>query len=559
MPEPSPWALEGWRHTTLMTMLQAATCVAPGRFEHSAALTTWEPLPTLANVALNFRQGGQAVLGHLISPEIGEVRRAQVRLTEDQLFPHWLVAADTRFGKTVLAQRIVYEMLLHHRCRVIACDFAAGWRDLIGVLGFTTQPVEYGSLYPGAARPLHFNCLRVGPNIDAASTLAALVDLTAMAGRFGERQYGFLHQTLRDVYLENGVLTEDDWVLDDLVVIPEPKEVENGKPKGPVYRAPRQGQDRWGWLRTTEKALINARRRARGEDDLPNKPVRLLDLHPDPLTARADRHAIAAYRSRRVDVRRWVERLTQLRDSFKRLPTSFDSIQGILNRLQLLAEGELGRMLGAGDDSLTIEELAWPQGLAVIEAGEGEALSAFTKSLLFSIIAWRIYTDAVKRWQQANMRGERVPHTVIVLEEANKIYGSVEAGSANQTDAPHHSDLFPKMHRDAGKYDLTFINNLQSPGEIPLPIVTSSNNVAISKLQGDVDAKVALAALGFSPHGLHDLRLYHLLTGKIAQAQFVVKLGLHTDRTQIAPFLMRPLRLALAPVTDRDILKQFTY
>jgi hypothetical protein len=50
-------------------------------------------------------------------------------------------------------------------------------------------------------------------------------------------------------------------------------------------------------------------------------------------------HAIAAYRSRRVDVRRWVERLTQLRDSFKRLPTSFDSIQGILNRLQLLAEG----------------------------------------------------------------------------------------------------------------------------------------------------------------------------------------------------------------------------
>ena len=139
--------------------------------------------------------------------------------------------------------------------------------------------------------------------------------------------------------------------------------------------------------------------------------MRLLDLHPDPLTARADRHAIAAYRSRRVDVRRWVERLVQLRDSFKRLPTSFDSIQGILNRLQLLAEGELGRMLGAGDDSLTIEELAWPQGLAVIEAGEGEALSAFTKSLLFSIIAWRIYTDAVKRWQQAtHARRARAPH-----------------------------------------------------------------------------------------------------------------------------------------------------
>jgi hypothetical protein len=90
----------------------------------------------------------------------------------------------------------------------------------------------------------------------------------------------------------------------------------------------------------------------------------------------------------------------------------------------------------AGEDSLTIEELAWPQGLAVIEAGEGEALSAFTKSLLFSIIAWRIYTDAVKRWQQAQARGERVPHTVIVLEEANKIYGSVEAGASSASPMP---------------------------------------------------------------------------------------------------------------------------
>ena len=559
MPERSPWALEGWRHTTLMTLLQAATCVAPGRFEHGAALTVWEPLPDLANVALNFLHG-EAMLGRLISPETGEVRHAPVRLTEQQLFPHWLIAADTRFGKTVLAQRLVYSMLRQERCRVIVCDFAAGWRDLLALVGHGDQnAVEYGSLYPSAARPLHFNCLRVGPHIDAASTLAAILDLTATAGRFGERQYGFLHQTLRDVYLENGVLTDDDDVLDDVFAIPEPKT--DGRSTGSVYQSPHLGKHCWGWLRSDERDLINVRRQARGEPDLPARAVRLRDLHPDPLIARADRQAIAAYRSRNVDMRRWVARLTQLRDAFKRTPTSFDSIQGILNRLQLLAEGELGRMLGAGEDSLTIEELAWPQGLAVLEAGEGEALSAFAKSLLFSIIAWRIYTDAVQRWKQALERGERVPHTVSVLEEANKIYAGVAAGSgvSSPSEPPRQSDLLPKAHRDAGKYAITFIDNLQSPHEIPPSIVTSANNLVLSRLKGDADAQLALTTLGYSPHGMHDISLYHFLTGGISQAQFILKLGLHTDRTKIAPFLLRPLQLAMAPVTDRDLLREFSY
>lgn len=556
MPERSPWALEGWRHTSLNTMLQAAALTAPGLFEHGAALTVWEPLPALANVALHFRRG-TARLGQLISPETGEVRTARVALTEQQLFAHWLIAADTRFGKTVLAQRAVHEMLLHHQCRIVVCDFAAGWRDLISVVERSNR-LDYGSLYPSAAWPLHFNFLRVGPHVAAADTLSAILDLTAVAGQFGERQFGFLRQTLTDVYLENGVLTNEPWVLDDLAASSPALIEPPTRSKKPVksYQPPQKGVELWGWLRPAERDLINTRRRSRGERELPAGPIRLRDLHPNRLIAMDDRHAIASLRSRQVDVRRWVARLIQLRDSFQRMPTSYDSIQGILNRMDVLGDSELGELLGAGDDSLMIEDLAWPQGIAIIEAGAGGELSAFVKSLVFLILMWRVYRDAVQRWALAQDRGERVPHTVIVLEEANKIYGSVDS-TAKQKETPRASTILPDIHRDSGKYNITLMNLCQSPAEVPDPVRSSSNNAAISALKGDRDAQTAMSALGFSPHGMHDVSLYRFITGKMVPAQFIMKFSLNADRTQVAPFLLRPLKLDLPRVTDTDLVRQF--
>jgi hypothetical protein len=560
MPEKSPWALEGWRHTSLNTLLQAAALTAPGLFEHGAALTVWEPLPPLANVALHFRRGGHATLGHLISPETAEVREAAVRLVESQLFAHWLIAADTGLGKSVLGQRLVYEMVKHQRCRVVVCDFAAGWRDLMRVVGQDGgHHFECASLYPSAARPLHFNFLRVGPHVDAESTLNALVDLTTNAGQLGERQAGYLLQTLKDVYLECGVLTEDDWVLDDLTPAENKPDAAEDKPRKNTrrYIPPQQGVQLWGWLQPDERDVINACRRQRGEPDLPDRSIRLRDLHPNPLFAASDRHALAVHRSRQADVRRWVERLTQLRDSFLKMSTSYDSIQGILNRLAVLAQGRVGRMLGAGDDSLTLEDLAWPQGLAVLEAGPSAHLTPFAKSLLFSIILWRLYTDAVKRWEIAQDRGESLPHTVLVLEEANKIYGGVADGKSKTQEAPKQSQLFEEMHRDSRKYGITFVDLGQSPSRLPEAVLSSANNKAISKLQNDADAKAAMSALGYSPHGVHDVGMYHLITGRLAQKQFIVKLGLDDDPTRIAPFLMKPLKLDVARVTDLDLVQQF--
>ena len=558
VPERSPWALEGWRHTTLVTLLQAATYVAPGRFEHGAALTIQEPIPPFANVALHFRQGTAAV-GYLHSGETGEVRQALVRLTPYQLFAHWLFAADTRFGKTVYAMRLVYEMLRRHRVRIIVGDFAAGWRDLLRVVGGGDgNQYEFGSLYPNSARPLQFNFLRVGPHIDAESTLNALIDLTTNAGQLGERQYGFLYKTLRDLYLEYGVLTEDDWVLDDVHPIVTSLSASGAASKGSIYHEPEQGRQQWGWLKPAERDLINQRRAARSERALPDTPVRLRDLHVDSELARADRHALAAYRSRRVTVREWVARLTELRDSFKRQPTSYDSIQGVLNRLARLAEGELGRMLSAREDTLTVEELAWPQGLAVIEAGAGGRLSEFAKVLLISILVWRIYTDAVKRWERARETGEFLPQTVIVLEEANKLFNGTAENSSQGRETPKTSELLASQYRDAAKYGITFIGIGQSPHEFPEAVITSSNNIAVSRLKGDRDVKTALAALGYSPMGFHDNPYYRFIAGGIPATQFITKLGLNTERDQLAAFVVRPRPLRLSPVTDADLIREFS-
>lgn len=531
VPERSPWALEPYRHTTLLTNLQAATLVAPSLIEHGVALTVQELVPEFASATRGYREGSAAI-GHFFSIETGEIRQAApIRLMPDQLFVNWLFAADTRFGKTVYAMRVVREMLAHHACRVLVGDFAAGWRDLLRLNDLQQTNIEFGSLYPHAPRPLHFNLLRVGPHVDAESTLNATVDLITNAGRMGERQYGFLRETLRNLYLRLGVLTEDDEVLT---------------------------HEQWGLVQDDERELLNRLRTERGEELLPTEPVSLLDLHPNPMIARAERQALASHRSRLADIRVWVKDLQALRDKFSRQPASYDSIQGILNRLKRLAEGEAGRMFGAGNDSLQIEELAWPGGLAVLEAGAGGHLSDFAKAVLISLIVWRFYTDAVRRWETARGQGKQVPYTVIVIEEANKVLGGVADKAGGENEAPRTSELFDAMSRDCGKYRIVFVYISQSPSLLPPGIVSSSNNIAISRLKGERDIRAVLPTLGYSPLGFHDNPIYRFIAGGIPVAQFITKIGQQSDRALIAPLLMQPLQLQLTPVTDAEIVDHFS-
>jgi hypothetical protein len=192
-----------------------------------------------------------------------------------------------------------------------------------------------------------------------------------------------------------------------------------------------------------------------------------------------------------------------------------------------------------------------------LAAGAGGHLSDFAKAVLISLIVWRFYTDAVRRWEVGRERGMPVPYTVIVIEEANKVLGGVADKSGGENEAPRTSELFDTMSRDCGKYRIVFVYISQSPSLLPPGIVSSSNNIAISRLKGERDLRAVLPTLGYSPQGFHDNPYYRFIAGGIPVAQFVTKLGQQTDRALIAPLLMQPLQVQATPVTDADIVRQF--
>jgi hypothetical protein len=64
--ETNPWALEPWKDTSLLTMLQAATYIAPAAFEQGTAVTVREQVPPFAFVP---NMPGKVVLGHQYSYE----------------------------------------------------------------------------------------------------------------------------------------------------------------------------------------------------------------------------------------------------------------------------------------------------------------------------------------------------------------------------------------------------------------------------------------------------------------------------------------------------------
>ena len=195
MPERSPWALEGWRHTSLNTMLQAAALTAPGLFEHGAALTVWEPLPALANVALHFRHGA-ARLGQLISPETGEVRTARVRTHRAAV-----VCALADRGGYALRQdgagpargardaaapsRAASSCAILRRAGAISSAWSSDLTTLITAACIPARPGRCTSTSCAWGRT------SAQPTRCPPSSISR-----PQAGQFGERQFGFLRQTL---------------------------------------------------------------------------------------------------------------------------------------------------------------------------------------------------------------------------------------------------------------------------------------------------------------------------------------------------------------------------
>ena len=105
-PSRLPFVLEPWADTTLLTLLQAATYVAPGAFEQGVATTVQERVPPFAFFP---DMPGEVVLGHQYSYEISvkEPTSSPVRLSQERM-SNWAFCADTRMGKSIAAERLAF-------------------------------------------------------------------------------------------------------------------------------------------------------------------------------------------------------------------------------------------------------------------------------------------------------------------------------------------------------------------------------------------------------------------------------------------------------------------
>ena len=213
--------------------------------------------------------------------------------------------------------------------------------------------------------------------------------------------------------------------------------------------------EEWKYVRDQqEEEVINT---ARQEKGLPAQPT----LHT-PLDALApyERQALVIQRSKSASLSQWVTVLRSLLRKHASDINSRSSLQGILLRVEPLAEGEMGRMYGPGHNTLAIEDLGLlgseddPWGVAVIEGGA--EMDEFSKSALLSVIASILYLDAVVRRREA-LSGERFPPLQIFFEEANKVLSGVDIGAASDRDAKmgnQTAQIFLNMWRDGRKYDI---------------------------------------------------------------------------------------------------------
>jgi hypothetical protein len=494
-PSRLPFVLEPWADTTLLTLLQAATYVAPGAFEQGLATTVQERVPPFAFFP---DMPGEVVLGHQYSTEISvkEPTPVPVRLSRERM-SNWAFCADTRMGKSVAAERLAFELVTQWDYRVIVADFGAGWRKLVNALPHDRMAVDLWGLSPSSPRPIRWNPLQIGRRVFPEEQMTATVELMCNAGRMGERQQGFMLQTLERLYIDHGVLTHDPAVWQ---------------------------HERWGWVQDEEKQMLTG-----AGITLPAGRVKLADLDDRTL------QAIAVHRSRAVDMGMWVESLDRLLSTFRDGSPSRSAIEGVLLRLRHLTTGRMREMYGRGAGSLALEDLALPHGLCILEGGA--RMSQYAKAALLSLMSWHLYTDAVAR-REEGLEGARHAPMLLLFEEGNKIIAGVDSGAS---DGPRiQSDIIPSMFRDAGKYLIYLGIVVQSPAELPPGIISSCNNLAVGQLKNGEDVKVVMSGLARSPVGFVDTH-YARFVNRMQRGQFILKLGLAWDVAQTEPLLFKPL------------------
>lgn len=523
--ETIPGILEGYRDTSFLTLTQAAALVAPGCFEEGEALTVQEKIPPYA---FPTDMPGDVVVGNLVSCETGETTPAQCRLARERM-TNTAAFADTRFGKSVVMTWLEKEVALQWRDRVVVLDFGLGHRQLMNVI-----PPErftlYG-LYQGSPRPIRWNPLQIGRRIPPDLQLDATVDLLCNAGRMGERQAGWLWEAMRGLYLEHGVLTEDPQVLYPEVYSQAAQE----RPESPEARR----AVALSFVSDAERRLLNRERASLGEAPLPDTPAKLAGLQP------WERQRLAIERSKGVDLGQVYDRLEALYGRLRHNVTDQTAIKGLLLRLKVFRYGQLAAMYGRGEGSIAIEDLAYPDGVAVLEGG---TMPEYGKAAVLGLISWHLYNDAIFRARESIGQAD-TRRLFLVYEEANKIISGVGEAAREEAGRQMTSDIYATMFRDAGKYGVWMGVIAQSPAELPPEIVSSCNNLFIGRLKNPKDRDLAVAAIARSEKGFWYVQVANHIA-RLEVGRFVMLLGLSRDRKDVEPMLVETIPLPAAVPGD---------
>jgi len=512
-PDPSGHPLGGTALGTVLTFEQAAAYAAPGLFEEGAAVTMQEALPPLAFYPPD--PAGEGILvGLQYSPETGDLTDTPLIIPRAR-YSHAAFLADTRFGKSVAAMRVALESTAEWRMRTIVLDFGAGWRALL-VAPQLAGHVDFYSLSPGGPRPLRWNPLQVGRRVHPETQWRSFCDIFAAIARMGVRRQGpELRDALRRVYLSAGVL------VDDPALPPE-----------------------WRRVREDEEEALRQARAERGlpEERRAGRPLEALEPF--------ERQALAVLRSRRVGL---ADLYAALEERLRAIPardaTLRGVVEGILYRLHPLVQGAAARQYAPGEDTVEIEELAMPWGLAVIEGGAD--LDEFSKAFLLGWMGWRLWRDMVARRQA----GGALQPMQIFFEEANKILNGPQAPAEEEGGSGYVAEQFASMWRDSAKYGCYLHVIAQSPSLLPRGVLSSCSLLFVGQLKDPEDARAALALLERSEMGFAD-EPYRRLIRRLGVGQFLVRLA-YGEMSQLEPVLVRPLMVVLPEPTDEEILAIF--
>ena len=451
---------------------------------------------------------GEVVMGHFISPETMNLTSAPVRLDKARLM-HTMFAANTGFGKSVAAMRIVREMVVKWNMRCVVLDFGLGWRQLWSDQALQNKTI-IRQLHPYGSGPLRWNPLQIGRYVNPESQIRGFVDNFGSIAQLGQKQQQHrFHDAVRALYIKHGVLLTDDKVI----------------------------HSSWGAVQSGESAACGI-------------PA------GTPITKIGDKDArqlLSIERSRKMGLVDLYNHINEMIGNLDRKDQIGRMVlDGILQRLRSLTQGEAGKQFGKdepGNEATPIEDLGREVcGLTILEGGK--FLGTFEKAWLLGWAGWMIYTDMVRRREMHLNMGET--DLVMILEEANILFTGLETGDPEMNSGPSVSEQWSNMFRDSRKYGCYFMVITQSPALIPAGIRNSCNNIVIGYLTDPKDKDVVLSALARSEKGFHDEPWRRFLSS-LAIGQMVARFPYSQDRASQMPFIYRPTQLLLKEPTDAEI------